>query len=184
MHPMRPGQEADLPLVICHRASRRSSGRGPHRQLSFRPWPVSVPFPAPARQTVHAVLPHTAYRRSSPAAKVAAYERWHAEQPPYVPTPAEQAQQQGGGFHCSTTGKTRRTAPCGITGLYPHAHRRNYRTATQPEPPCTGPGQRKQWPRTAQTFNTARLPYPVTAKPDHRGDRLGHRRNTDTLGTS
>jgi hypothetical protein len=25
------------------------------------------PFPVPARQTVHAVLPHTAYRRSSPA---------------------------------------------------------------------------------------------------------------------
>ena len=37
-------------------------------QLSLRPWPVSLPFPAPARQTVHAVLPHTAYRRSSPAA--------------------------------------------------------------------------------------------------------------------
>jgi hypothetical protein len=29
---------------------------------------VDVPFPVPARQTVHAVLPHTAYRRSSPAA--------------------------------------------------------------------------------------------------------------------
>jgi hypothetical protein len=26
------------------------------------------PFPVPARQTVRAVLPHTAYRRSSPAA--------------------------------------------------------------------------------------------------------------------
>jgi hypothetical protein len=25
-------------------------------------------FPAPARQTVHAVLPHTAYRRRSPPA--------------------------------------------------------------------------------------------------------------------
>lgn len=29
--------------------------------------PLSGPFPVPARQTVHAVLPHTAYRRSSPA---------------------------------------------------------------------------------------------------------------------
>ena len=29
---------------------------------------ISAPFPAPACQTVHAVLPHTAYRRSSPAA--------------------------------------------------------------------------------------------------------------------
>ena len=38
------------------------------RQLSLQPWPVLLPFPAPARQTVHAVLPHTAYRRSSPAA--------------------------------------------------------------------------------------------------------------------
>jgi len=28
---------------------------------------IAVPFPVPARQTVHAVLPHTAYRRSSPA---------------------------------------------------------------------------------------------------------------------
>src|SRR6266536_6588415 len=28
----------------------------------------SGPFPVPARQTVHAVLPHTAYRRSSPSA--------------------------------------------------------------------------------------------------------------------
>src|SRR4051812_3314106 len=28
----------------------------------------SAPFPAPARQSVHAVLPHTAYRRRSPAA--------------------------------------------------------------------------------------------------------------------
>jgi hypothetical protein len=27
-----------------------------------------VSFPAPARQTVHAVLPHTAYRRRSPPA--------------------------------------------------------------------------------------------------------------------
>src|SRR3954468_9293582 len=27
----------------------------------------SPPFPAPARQSVHAVLPHTAYRRRSPA---------------------------------------------------------------------------------------------------------------------
>src|SRR4051794_41561612 len=27
----------------------------------------SAPFPAPARQSVHAVLPHTAYRRRSPA---------------------------------------------------------------------------------------------------------------------
>ena len=25
-------------------------------QLSLRPWPVSLPFPAPARQTVHAVV--------------------------------------------------------------------------------------------------------------------------------
>ena len=40
----------------------------PRGQLSLQPWPVSLPFPAPARQTVHAVLPHTAYRRSSPAA--------------------------------------------------------------------------------------------------------------------
>ncbi len=38
------------------------------RQLSLQPWPVSLPFPAPARQTVHAVVPHTADRRSSPAA--------------------------------------------------------------------------------------------------------------------
>jgi hypothetical protein len=29
---------------------------------------ADAPFPVPARQTVHAVLPHTAYRRSSPAA--------------------------------------------------------------------------------------------------------------------
>jgi hypothetical protein len=29
---------------------------------------VDVPFLVPAHQTVHAVLPHTAYRRSSPAA--------------------------------------------------------------------------------------------------------------------
>src|SRR4051794_41409735 len=29
--------------------------------------PISAPFPAPARQSVHAVLPHTAYRRRSPA---------------------------------------------------------------------------------------------------------------------
>jgi hypothetical protein len=29
---------------------------------------VAAPFPVPARQTVHAVLPHTAYRRSSPGA--------------------------------------------------------------------------------------------------------------------
>jgi hypothetical protein len=28
----------------------------------------AAPFPAPARQSVHAVLPHTAYRRRSPAA--------------------------------------------------------------------------------------------------------------------
>src|SRR6185312_16100395 len=40
----------------------------PRGQLSLQPWPVSLPFPAPARHTVHAVLPHTAYRRSSPAA--------------------------------------------------------------------------------------------------------------------
>ena len=40
----------------------------PRGQLSLQPWPVSLPFPAPARQTVHAVLPHTAYRRSSPEA--------------------------------------------------------------------------------------------------------------------
>src|SRR4051794_15339089 len=30
--------------------------------------PISAPFPAPARQPVHAVLPHTAYRRRSPPA--------------------------------------------------------------------------------------------------------------------
>ena len=29
---------------------------------------IAAPFPVPARQTVHAVLPHTAYRRSSPSA--------------------------------------------------------------------------------------------------------------------
>src|SRR3954447_21313601 len=29
--------------------------------------PIIAPFPAPARQSVHAVLPHTAYRRRSPA---------------------------------------------------------------------------------------------------------------------
>src|SRR4030081_2852283 len=29
---------------------------------------ADAPFPVPPRQTVHAVLPHTAYRRSSPAA--------------------------------------------------------------------------------------------------------------------
>src|SRR3954463_15076335 len=29
--------------------------------------PISAPFPAPPRQSVHAVLPHTAYRRRSPA---------------------------------------------------------------------------------------------------------------------
>ena len=28
----------------------------PRGQLSLRPWPVSLPFPAPARQTVHAVV--------------------------------------------------------------------------------------------------------------------------------
>ncbi len=29
---------------------------------------IGAPFPAPARQSVHAVLPHTAYRRRSPPA--------------------------------------------------------------------------------------------------------------------
>src|SRR5918998_844825 len=29
---------------------------------------IVAPFPAPARQSVHAVLPHTAYRRRSPPA--------------------------------------------------------------------------------------------------------------------
>src|SRR3954463_10260981 len=29
---------------------------------------IGAPFPAPAHQSVHAVLPHTAYRRRSPAA--------------------------------------------------------------------------------------------------------------------
>jgi putative transposase len=32
------------------------------------PGPIVGPFPAPARQTVHVVLPHTAYRRRSPPA--------------------------------------------------------------------------------------------------------------------
>lgn len=36
--------------------------------ISVAPCPICVPFPAPARQTVHAVLPHTAYRRRSPPA--------------------------------------------------------------------------------------------------------------------
>jgi hypothetical protein len=35
---------------------------------SFASTVADVPFPVPARQTVHAVLPLTAYRRSSPAA--------------------------------------------------------------------------------------------------------------------
>ena len=36
--------------------------------IAFASTMADAPFPASARQTVHAVLPHTAYRRSSPAA--------------------------------------------------------------------------------------------------------------------
>ncbi len=36
--------------------------------IAFASTMAGAPFPASARQTVHAVLPHTAYRRSSPAA--------------------------------------------------------------------------------------------------------------------
>jgi hypothetical protein len=36
--------------------SGRSCLGFPRGQLSLRPWPVSLPFPAPARQTVHAVV--------------------------------------------------------------------------------------------------------------------------------
>ena len=53
-----PGRHAHY-----HRRERQVGGSG----TGAVP-PGRGPFPVPARQTVHAVLPHTAYRRSSPAA--------------------------------------------------------------------------------------------------------------------
>src|SRR6266508_6295705 len=54
---------APKPATTCEDTEpSKWEGRGLAR-FRFR-----VPFPAPARQTVRAVLPHTAYRRSSPAA--------------------------------------------------------------------------------------------------------------------
>src|SRR3954454_3052490 len=49
--------------------SRSHEGRAVSRRVVLlRGRGQVAPFPAPARQTVHAVLPHTAYRRRSPPA--------------------------------------------------------------------------------------------------------------------
>jgi hypothetical protein len=53
-------------LAVGHEAT--VTGRFPGGSFFFMPLVSARPFPAPARQSVHAVLPHTAYRRCSPPA--------------------------------------------------------------------------------------------------------------------
>src|ERR671913_189289 len=88
--PRHTSRAGELPLQ-CRRAASAPNPLGGRELARWRGWAVgggargaprfpagvvllrvhgrfSAPFPAPARQSVHAVLPHTAYRRRLPAA--------------------------------------------------------------------------------------------------------------------
>jgi hypothetical protein len=64
-----PACLADAGVQTCHyRRQANAPSRSRSRRVGDWRGPVGHgPFPVPARQTVRAVLPHTAYRRSSPA---------------------------------------------------------------------------------------------------------------------